>query len=256
MKFRLSLCSAALLLLSSVGCCHMSTCCTDPCAPPLAGCGLTGWVHGEIDAWRSRNHYRNAGWNGSDCGCSSCGGQLASYDGGSCAGGNCGSPVAPGGGCSGCSGGSNYAPGSVPTPVPADTAPAPAPPVPASDAAARMMMMQGRQVVMLPQPAVPGQPVQVSWEEFQKLPGTVVSGPGAAVAGQAAPAAAPLAISVPQQSTVPPQTFAAPAVAAPTSIVPAAASVLPQNVVNAPAPGTSVPTARPVQQAAWTPLKQ
>lgn len=160
MNFRLSLCSAAMLLLSSVGCCHLHSCVDpcDPCSRPLAGCGLSSWMHGEIDAWRSRNQCRNSGWTASDCGCSTCNGQYASYDGAStCAGGNCGSPVSTGSSCSGCAGGTSYPggmnyPGTGPTPIPADTAPAPPVPVPASEAAARMMM-QGRQVVMLPQPA-------------------------------------------------------------------------------------------------------
>jgi hypothetical protein len=40
-------------------------------------------------------------------------------------------------------------------------------------------------------------------------------------------------------------------------IVPAAASVMPQQpVIYAPAPATAAPVARPVQQAAWTPIKQ
>lgn len=272
MNFRLSLCSAAMLLLSSVGCCHLHSCVDpcDPCSRPLAGCGLSSWMHGEIDAWRSRNQCRNSSWSESDCGCSTCSGQVAGYDGvSSCAGGNCGSPVSAGGNCSGCSGGTSYPgganyPGAMPTPIPADTAPAPPVPVPASEAAARMMM-QGRQVVMLPQPAVPGQPVQVSWEEFQKLPGSIVSGPGAVHAQQVAgPGAGPSYSAVPAQpaaqpSTVPPQSFAvqAPApAAAPTMVVPAAASVMPQQpVIYAPAP-TAAPAARPVQQAAWTPIKQ
>lgn len=271
MNFRLSLCSAAMLLLSSVGCCHLHSC-VDPCDPcsRLAGCGLSSWMHGEIDAWRSRNQCRNSGWTASDCGCSTCNGQYASYDGAStCAGGNCGSPVSTGSSCSGCAGGTSYPggmnyPGTGPTPIPADTAPAPPVPVPASEAAARMMM-QGRQVVMLPQPAAPGQPVQVSWEEFQKLPGTVISGPGAVAAQQVAtPGAGPTYSAVPAQpatqpNTVPPQNFVvqppAPATA-PTMVVPAGASVLPQQpVLYAPAP-TGAPAARPVQQAAWTPIKQ
>lgn len=270
MNFRLSLCSAAVLLFSSVGCCHLHSCVDpcDPCSRPLAGCGLSNWMHGEIDAWRSRNQCRNSGWSDGGCGCSSCGGSVVSYDGvGNCAGGNCGTPAA--GGCSGCAGGSsypgggNYIPGGAPTPIPADTAPAPPVPVPASEAAARQMMMQGRQVVMLPQPVVPGQSVQVSWEEFQKLPGTIVSGPGAAApapAMVAAPGASPASTAQVPQSTVPPQSFAVPAPAqgaAPSMIVPAAASAMAQQpVIYAPAPGTAAPVARPVQQAAWTPIKQ
>ena len=202
MKRLLSL-LASVALLSSVGCCCLSTRVNEcgPFASDLAGGG--GCL-----AKFARSH------GAKKCGCGHCAGNrgmyadpmygmpygMETYGGGGCGcdGGMMGGMPAPGSPDCGCGGGglpqqmippappAQYAPHAAPTPapiaepMPADT-PIPAVPEPAAPDAP-MTQYQA--------PAAPN--VQnVSVEEFQRLPGTIISGP--TTTAVAAPAAGMLA---------------------------------------------------------------
>lgn len=203
----------------------------------------------EIDAWRVRN----------TCDCNACGGgggfELSPY----------GAPMMmdQGGGCASCSQGqgSNYAPAMAPIPElqapvappapPAETtlrvhpAMAPAQYAPAQYAPGRpvpqfvqhgqqpQMAFAGQQAPVPQMPLTQAPPNEVSYEEFQRLPGVVTSGPGAA----------PQMVQQ-QQYTVPPANFA-PAPAAPQFAAP--------QFVAAPA---AAPVAAPVVSAPVQPIRQ
>lgn len=240
--------AVALSAGSLIGCCH-SSCHQNPCDP----CGghhhshkAKKWMKHEIDAWRVRN----------TCDCDVCGGggfEMSPY----------GAPMMDqGGGCASCSQGqgSNYAPAMAPIPeLQAPVAP-PAPPAETTlrvhPAMAPAQYAQGRPVPQFvqhgqqPQMAFAGQsipvaapqmpltqapPNEVSYEEFQRLPGVVTSGPGAA----------PQMVQQ-QQYTVPPANFAptpaVPQFAAPQFVAAPAAAPVAAPVVNAPS--------QPIRQAA------
>jgi hypothetical protein len=187
--------TAALMSLSLVGCCCNRCLVSDPCdpcgaIPARGGCALSRW-------W---NSHRGYGWE-SPCGCTcgSCGcgggGEMMdpySYgDSGSCAG-SCAAPVMSGppasGGCN-CGQSAQYSampsmsgptymnssptfnpqPSSTPQPIPEvpPSSPNYAPAPPATNTAEPQTMI----------PSGNGQPHMVSYEEFQRLPGKVVSGP-------------------------------------------------------------------------------
>lgn len=187
--------AASIMTVSMVGCCCNRSCVVDSCDPcgamPVRHCGLDtllSWIP-------------SCGWGCRSCGCGGCGcggfGETY-YDGGSscgCSSGTCGGAMYGGTMGGSCCGGSmpsqptmlNQAPGSmpyVPTPVPSQNSapspsasptpastmaiPAPAPPLlPASDSAASNNAMPSNTNVQ-----------HVTYEEFQRLPGTVISGPG------------------------------------------------------------------------------
>jgi hypothetical protein len=183
--------AAALLSMSLVGCCCTRCVVSDPCdpcggtMPSSGGCALTRW-------WNSHKGY---GWDNS-CGCTcggcGCGGgemydSFGYVDSPSCAG-SCAAPMSPGfPASSGCSCGqpaqystmpamttpsyySTAPSGTVPQPIPevppSSQTIAPAPPASSPDAQPTTMIPTGN-----------GQPQMVSYEEFQRLPGKVVSGP-------------------------------------------------------------------------------
>lgn len=239
--------AVALSAGSLIGCCH-SSCHQNPCDP----CGghhhshkAKKWMKQEIDAWRVRN----------TCDCDVCGGgggfELSPY----------GAPmIDQGGGCASCSQGqgTNYAPAMAPIPElqapvappapPAETtmrvhpAMAPAQYVPAQYAPGRpvpqfvqhgqapQMAFAGQQAPVPQMALTHAPPNEVSYEEFQRLPGVVTSGPGAA----------PQMVQQ-QQYTVPPANFA-PTPAAPQFVAaPMAAPVA--------APVVSTPV-QPIRQAA------
>jgi len=175
-----------LLLLTTVGCCHTQCVSSDPCnscgCGTGGGCCLTDWCHRQFLSWRMRHNCHNYNW-GCECSgpCPVCGGSSCGMG----CGGACGSPSGCGGGAAGCGCGQSgstqgwsgaaptptYSPGAAPTPP----APAPLtvpqsdpPPVPASTDPATTFQSPGS-----------GQMQQVSYEEFQRLPGVVVSGSGA-----------------------------------------------------------------------------
>jgi hypothetical protein len=173
------ICLTALLMFSTVGCCHTQCVSSDPCNPCGAGacggggCCLTNWFHNRFAC----NSCRNYSWS-NDC-CSVCGGNSCGMDGG-------GMSMGGGGGGSSCgcgqSGGqsSGYAPASPTYVTPGEQSPTPVPAAPASPA---------RTNEPIPAPGAPdsttfqapanGQIQHVSIEEFHRLPGTVISGPGA-----------------------------------------------------------------------------
>lgn len=248
----LSIFAAAVMSLSLVGCCHNRCMMTDPCDPcatacPPRGCGLSRMFN---SAFR-----RGYSWdNVSSCSCGSCspcstcgpvsscgcgGGEMIdgySFDGVG------GVPMITGStgssGC-GCSQPSQFS--AVPTMVsPQYVSPtpsvAPAPPVvpqpipeippstPSSNTDTTMI-----------QPGN-GQPQMVSYEEFQKMPGTIISGPGAAAPSISVPA------PVQQVSTT---STVSPSFAVPPSPAPPVATRTPTKFVR--------PTSG--QQAVWTPAR-
>ena len=217
MKLHRLFCLSGMLLVSTVGCCQTQCVSSSPCnscgSRPSCGSCFSNWLSFKVASYQARRCH-NYSW-GDDCsgGCSVCGGS------------NCGmaDPVMGGGayGASpscGCGQPHNHAPVS-PTPamgVPTESAPVPVPnnslvprtnePIPAPGATDSTTFQR---------PAN-GQIQHVSVEEFQRLPGVVVSGP--------------------TQSSVP--TMAAQTIPMPLSTVAAP-----------PRPVT------PVQQAQWVPAR-
>jgi hypothetical protein len=185
MKLFAGLCSSLLLVFSSVGCCCMSSCVgsCDPCGRELCGgglgggcsscgskcggcgCGLGGCLSKLFHHRCHKCHpmYAGYGWDAySGCG-------DVCYDG-------CNTTygmASPGCGC-------GVPNGMPPAPMvpPAQPAPIPA----AIDPMGARMPIQRTMVTQAPQQPAPQ---QVSYEEFQRLPGTMVSAPQA-------PAAAPM----------------------------------------------------------------
>lgn len=219
--------AACLLVLNLVGCCCVSPR-IDECGPHA--CDLAGG--GGLLAKFARSHGAKK-----KCGCGHCGGFNAMYgdamygmpyDSGCCGGGGGfdggmmagGYPDMSSPGC-GCGGGASmpmapsipptppaqYAPEASPTPAPTpDVPPAetnvPGVPDPAGAPAAPMTYQ--------PAPAQPG--VQnVSVEEFQRLPGTIISGPTTSAVAAPPAAAAPVMHS-PTLTRVPVPTVANPGV--------------------------------------------
>jgi len=207
------ICLSSLMLLTTVGCCHTQCVSSNSCSPcGGGGCCLTGWLQSKIAACRMRSCCQNYGWSDS-CygGCSVCGGESCGFSGAG------GATYGGGGSSCGCGGGqsSGYAPTSPTLPT-ADPVPVPQPSVP----------MPPRTNEPTPAPAssesttfmrpANGQIQHVSVEEFQRLPGVVVTG---------------------QTSSVP--TMGTPTLAAPTL----------SNVT------VPVRAANEVQQAQWVPAK-
>lgn len=215
------ICLSGLLLFSTIGCCHTQCVSNDACNPcgVGGGCCLTNWFRDKLANCSLR--CRNYSW-GNDC-CSACGGDscgapVGGYDGGMTYGG--------GGAAPGCACGQShshsqgYAPASsAPPGAPIDQPPVPIPssgsgptrsgePIPAPGATDSTTFQSPHR----------GQVQHVSMEEFHRLPGVVVSGPG--------------------QSSVP-------TMAAPTLLAPPALS----NVSVPPAPANSI------SQAQWVPAK-
>lgn len=165
------------------GCCSSGACvpAQSPCDRELAGGGFP---------WKGLLHHKCKRCK-STCGCDSAAHGCA-VPVGSCGDPaiGCGVPAAAPMGC-GCGAHQGVAP--APLPVPPQTQPAPvpvpspnpAPPAPPAEAA------------LQPAPAVSSttsrlttaQPQQVSYEEFQRLPGVIISGPGAVPTAPAAAAA-------------------------------------------------------------------
>ena len=209
---------SSLLLASTMGCCHSRCVHTDPCDPcngMVSGRRhVSGWMNHKVSSWRMRNHGRNYGWNDVACGCDACG---MGFDGdmisSGCGSGGCGG-MAVGGSPSGCGCGqqhSEYAP-SVPgtIPIPPATpavAPSPVPVPPAGNEPAPAPASSETNSTAIQRAQVQ----QVSVEEFQRLPGVIVSGPTLQSAAPsittAASSAQPL-MAVPQLSPIPtaPQT--------------------------------------------------
>ena len=243
--------TAALMTVSMVGCCCTQCVVSDPCDPcgavPVHGCSLSRF-------WSLPRSFGYSWNNACTCGGCQCGGggELMDYSYGESTGcaGSCASPMmssAPtSSGCS-CSqsgvhaspasyGGSYYpssTPGSVPSPSgsvqpipevpPSYTLPnAPVPPVNATTDATSLM---------IPPPSGQ-QPQMVSYEEFQRLPGNVISGPGAT---SAVPTSSPSPI---QQVSAGPQSLALPPSPTPTAIRAQRSAVSPSN-----------------QQAVWAPSR-
>ena len=176
--------TASLMTLSLVGCCcgrNIVTDSCDPCCGRPRGCGVLRVVTlnylGFGSCWNC-----GASWHGRGCGsCGSCGsscggcGEMPMDCG--CGSGSCGVPMSGGGGC-GCGGTytpqSTYSvpmnapqsfptPQSSPSPSPAPTVP---PQVPPADASTMLSPKSSPSIQT------------VTYEEFQRLPGTVISGPG------------------------------------------------------------------------------
>jgi hypothetical protein len=246
--------TAALMTVSMVGCCCSRCVVTDPCDP----CG-TVTSHGCCSLSRFWSMPRSFGYNwnnactcgGCQCGCG--GGELMDYSNGETGGcaGSCAAPVmnsAPtSSGCN-CSqsgaysatptsyGGSYYppsTPGSVPSPAgtqqpipdvpPSYTLPnAPVPPVNSTTDSTTLL---------IPPPSGQ-QPQMVSFEEFQRLPGNVISGPGS-TAATAGSSPSPI-----QQVSAGPHSFAVPPSPTPTAIRAQRSAVSPTN-----------------QQAVWAPSR-
>jgi hypothetical protein len=186
MKLFAGLCASLLLVFSSVGCCCMSSCVgsCDPCGRELCGggwgggcsscgggCGLGGcltkWFHHRCH--KCHPMYAGYGWDAySGCGC---GGDV-SYDG-------CNTTYAP----TGCACGQPHgAPNQMMMPAtpPAQMAPAPVPAA-ADPMGARYAPQRPMQQQVAVQPTHQPVPQQVSYEEFQRLPG-MMQAPAAATA--------------------------------------------------------------------------
>ena len=178
--------TAITMTLSMVGCCCGRNIVSDGCNPCGGGCG-TGL---------RMPSFRHGFGGNSACGCDTCGTGWNEFAGdGGCS--SCGSPMnstyaMPGTGGSGCNCGSTAAPSSSnyppvgapssPTPLPgadANSTTAPAPPIPPATPS------DIPPAAMIPPSAPTTQ--MVSYEEFQKLPGTVISGPGVTSGNMPAP---------------------------------------------------------------------
>ena len=189
--------AASVLMLSLVGCCCGRNVVCDTCDPcGSASCGSScGFGTGFLRNRPIRNLFKG--------GCNSCGSCYSDMP--TC--GGCSSCAAPGGfdgfsgmptggsGC-GCSQGATQAapqtyydpniPSTMPTPSasPTPSAVAPVPPSTTSPANEPGAMI----------PSTGAMPVQtVTYEEFQKLPGTIISGPGTGTTTPGAPLSAPAA---------------------------------------------------------------
>ncbi|MBS0206611.1 MAG: hypothetical protein JSS49_27350 [Planctomycetes bacterium] len=191
MKLQRLMVLAGLLMMTTVGCCHSQCVSSNPCNP-CGTCGggcLTGWLKSKLACCRMSCH--NYSWC-DDCSsaCSVCGGTncgLSSPD--------MGMPSAGGSTCAcGQSHGATYVPSSptsmpndAPAPIPTQVAPVPprsSEPTPAPGSTDSTSLQQ------------PGSIQHVSVEEFQRLPGVVISGPAqSSVPTMAQPALSPPALS-------------------------------------------------------------
>ncbi len=248
--------TAALMTVSMVGCCCSRCVVTDPCDPcggvmPSHQCCLSRLWSMPRSFGYSWNNACTCG--GCQCGCG--GGELMDYsygETGGCAG-SCAAPAMtsapPSSGCN-CSQSSAYStaptsysgsyypsttPGSVPSPsgtpqpipeVPPSFNPLPNAPLPPATATPDTTLM-------IPPPSGQ-QPQMVSYEEFQRLPGNVISGPGSSATATAA-ASNPSPI---QQVSAVPQPLLAPPSPTPTAIRAQRSAVSPAN-----------------QQAVWAPSR-
>lgn len=224
----------SVITLSSVGCCCSRCVVTDPCDPcgamPVQSCSISRlWPFSRIHSCLSRACVPTT----CACACGSCG-SFDSYSdvsispGCGCGApmescgapmmtcgapmGSCGAPVMtgiPSTGCNCTQGGSysNSYPMSTPTysssptptsPTPLST-PAAIPEIPPSSAP---LPPTGGEPSAFQAPHVSQQPQMVSYEEFQRLPGNIISGPGAPGTAPASPVQQ-VASSVPAM-TVPP----------------------------------------------------
>ena len=207
----LRLFAAALMSMSLVGCCCSRCVVSDPCDPcgayaPLGGgCCFTKLI---------KSHFRrNYSWDcacGCTCGACGCGGDVMDpygYMDGMETGSSCGAPMPqmitgmPA--SSGCNCGQTSPYSSVPamsaptylnaTPVPNPqpvVIPQPIPAVPSSTqdyAPAPPASSAPGEPQTLLSPPVNGQPQMVSYEEFQRLPGKMVSGPDSSAISVPAP---------------------------------------------------------------------
>lgn len=230
MNARIFLLTLGLLgLVVTPGCCLLHGCgggCGCGCGYGLFGC--IGKIRDRIHNC-SHCHKRDCG---GDCGCS-CGGMMYGDMGMSDCG--CGAPSAAGCGC-GIGGGHVDQPAfmtppmTVPTPqaappVPSSNVTMP-PPIPPADSSSTTPVPQGTQ--------------QVSVEEFQRLPGVIISGPGAQ------PLAVPTTSTMVQSPTPVPANVAAPA--------PTAKPI--QQASGATAPTITPSATRQVQQTGWAPVRQ
>ncbi len=182
MRLQRLICLSGLLLATSIGCCHtqsVSSNACDPCGQGMSGgcgCGCSGGGGGGLKSWwqnkMARRH--NYSWfNDSSCGgCSVCGGEDCGMSGG----GTCGIPSTGAGPTCGCGQSHGYAPASIspdqtdpPAPIPNTGAPTPPrsnEPIPAPGSSPSTTFQQ----------PTSGQIQHVSLEEFQRLPGVVISG--------------------------------------------------------------------------------
>jgi hypothetical protein len=175
------ICLAGLVLMSSVGCCH-TQCVSNSCnSCGGGGCCLTNWFQSKMASCRMRCN--NYSWC-DDCsgGCAVCGGTNCglngAVDGGMTYGGG-----SPGCGC-GQSHNNQYAPTSpaspsVPAATPTDPIPMPIPTQtnPEPTRTNEPNPAPGASDSTTYQRPVNGQTQHVSVEEFQRLPGVVISGP-------------------------------------------------------------------------------
>jgi hypothetical protein len=193
MNFHRFACLFSLLVFTSIGCCHtqcVSSDLCDPCGGTSCGtascdCGSSGsWFNRRLKL-RNRHRCRSQGaCDGSVC--AICGGESCDLGvgdgscGGGCSSGGCGGGLsAPT--SSGCSCGmNNYDSGfSTPTALPSGTV-TPQPAVPAAPIPSQPSEptpAPGSTSSIATPPAGSIGPQQVSYEEFQRLPGVVVSGP-------------------------------------------------------------------------------
>uniref|UniRef100_A0A7C2P679 Uncharacterized protein n=1 Tax=Schlesneria paludicola TaxID=360056 RepID=A0A7C2P679_9PLAN len=188
MKLFTGLCASLLLVVSSVGCCCMSSCVSscDPCGRELCGgggrssscCGVGGCGLGSClsrlfhpKCHKCHSMYAGYGWDAY----AGCGDYSVGCD--------CGVPMD-----SGCACGQPHGmPGTmIPAAPPAQAAPAP---VPGADPMSARPATRQPAVLQAATTAPRSTPQQVSYEEFQRLPGVVTSGPTSP-----APASAPLMV--------------------------------------------------------------
>jgi hypothetical protein len=186
MKLLAGLCASLLLVFSSVGCCCMSSCVSscDPCGRELcdglgsgcgkcsSGCGLGGCGLGSCLSRLFHGH------------CHKCSGMYAGHGwdaytgfGDGCSGGGCGMASPADCACGQPHGMPNYLSPSVP---PNQQPPAPIPgadPMSARQAAPRMPVSHAAAPATQAAPQMA--PQQVSYEEFQRLPGVITSAPTA-----------------------------------------------------------------------------
>lgn len=235
MKRLLSLVASLLFLSSGVGCCCLgshSLCSNDPCSRELAGGGCCWYpgkfLHGKCCLFgHGKCRCGGCGGCGSSMGCGGCG-----MDGGypGMIYGDMGCHGMPGmsGDC-GCASGATYPPPAYPmqptmmhppiAPQMQMAPPAPAAIPPAANAMPAPMPDAGIPAgdAGPPMTSINSQPQQVSAEEFQRLPGSIITGPQTTTV--------PQTMTAPQAMAVP-QTLAAPAVVpAPTArpVLPTAA---------------------------------
>lgn len=271
--------AASLLMLSTVGCCCMDPC-GSPCGSPYGGCLLPFLFqpcHGGCNCVYDDDccdYGYDVGMFDAGCSCGQCGrgskkmrrSKLVSRRGnymngfvsssccdtgcGSCCGGDGGwvegSMLSGGGGC-GCGQSSSMgvhsdaptmmSPSPMSTPTPSAIVPVPPAGPTESDSTGAGAMYRNIQSA---------QPQMVSYEEFQRLPGTVVAGPGAVpeaqmnqVASAPMPAAAPMQVAPVQ--TAPKMVTSVPRV----TNTPSHMSVRPSSLL----PPSNV--ASQAQQAAW-----